>query len=241
MNQHEINQRNVKALCRPHTRLIDELLVENPGIVLDLGACDGGYVQHWLDGGATEVHAFEPTPWHFDVLKKAFKKNKRVFPHMIAVSDKAGRVEGALVFNAHTLALPGQTTLAEAAENPGRKFDFDLTTVDAFVMKQGIRAISLIKLDVDGYEPAALRGMQNVLAAFRPPIMIELSGLPKALGENCAAMIDFLYAQGYKICTMDGEVCDNPHAVMEYYPWHTSFDVAALPIENIPAKWPRVT
>lgn len=240
MTQHEINQRNVAALCRSHTNYVDGHLREVGGVTLDIGAFEGGYIEHWLGCGAAKVVAFEPVPWNFDVLQKRFKGDKRVLPVQIGISDKPGRIEGAMVYGAHTLLKAGgNSTMTEASENRGRKFDFDLTTIDSFVIKSGLKNISFIKLDVDGYEFHALRGMGSTLDVFRPVLMLELSGLPEKLGENSAAMVDWIYAHGYKVCTMDGEVCDSPHNVMPYYPYHSSFDVAVVPAEKIAPNSPK--
>jgi FkbM family methyltransferase len=240
MTPHEINERARAALCCPHTNLVELLIKEKPGIVFDIGALTGGYIQYWLDLGATKVHAFEPVPWNFAAMSATWGSNKNVKLHQVGISDRAESIKGALVYNAHTLARPGEVKLPEAAEHPGQKFDFELMPIDSFMLMNGIKSVSFIKLDVDGYEPKALRGMAATLAVHRPAFMIELSGLPEALGESSAGMIDFLYAAGYKICTMDSRVCENPHVVMDYYPHHTSFDVCAVPNERILAAWQRV-
>ena len=55
---------------------------------------------------------------------------------------------------------------------------------DDYVMEQDIREIQIIKMDIEGAELYALKGMQMVLRNLRPYLIIELS--PTAL-ENAPA------------------------------------------------------
>lgn len=230
----------IPFLCRRSTDLVERLLRERPGVVIDIGAHQGGYFGYWLEHGASRVIGFEPVPWHYEKAYSRWADDRRVDLHCLAVGEKAEEVRDALVYNCHTIAVKGQTPLEEAAENKGRHFNFSVVSLDAWLEQNGPPWVAMVKLDVDGYEPAALRGMRGLLLGDKPPIMLELSGLPKAFGEDCGGMIQGLYDHGYYICTMTGEVCETPAMVMQHYPWHTSFDVMAVPTGRIGANWPRI-
>lgn len=229
------------ALRRPHTDLADEWIKARPGcVVLDIGAFHGGYIAHWFALGASEVHAFEPVPHNFDQLTVNWGKEKRVILNRLAVSDSSGVKRGVRVLGAHTLGSPSNIKLGVALEDRG-PFDMDVTAIDTYLFcRPKVAKIGFCKLDVDGFEPAALRGMQQTLAKDRPAVMLELSGLPGHFGESCETMIRWIYERGYTICAMDGTVCGTPTAVMECYPWHSSFDVMMIPNENVQPGWPRI-
>lgn len=230
------------GLRREGNALVDRVLRERPGAVcIDIGANVGEYVGYCLERGASRVHAFEPVPWVFEALTSAWGQNPRVALNRCGISDAAGPHINCRILNAHTLAPIDGTALklAVALEDRG-PFNFSTVTLDQYVKDAGLGQVDFIKLDVDGYEPAALRGMADVLAVFRPVVMIELSFLPRALGESCEAMIDGIYRAGYKLCTMTGEVCEDPLVVLEGFPWRTSFDMAMIPNERIASDWPRV-
>ena len=234
---------NDRGLGRPLSHdLVERLFAERPGSVcVDIGANVGKYVGYCLERGASLVHAFEPVPWVFDALTTAWGHDSRVRLHKLAISDRAETRRGCRIHNAHTLAVPGELArpLALALEDKGA-FDFESTTLDRYFDSETSHVVDFIKLDVDGYEPRALAGMARTLAQCRPIVMIELSFLPKALGDNCEAMIDGIYRAGYKLCTMDGYVCEDQLIVLEAFPWRSSFDMVMVPVERVRAEWPRI-
>jgi FkbM family methyltransferase len=226
------------ALLRPGLSFLDETLRKlKPGfVVIDVGTNEGGFTNHWLQQGASTVHAFEPVPAVFARLHANFGTNRNVILNNLAVSDRKSVVRGVQILGAHTLADPRVAKMDIALEDTG-PFDMETTTLDSYAA--ALPRVDFIKLDVDGYEFHALRGMAGVLAKHRPPMMIELSFLPRKLGESCESMIDWIYAAGYKLCTMTGEVCEDPLFVLEGFPWRTSFDMIAVPNEQI-GNWPRI-
>ena len=231
-----------RALHRPGHALVERVLRERPGgVCIDVGSNLGGYVGFCLDRGASVVHAFEPVPWVFDQLVAVWGGEPRVMLSKLGVSDRAETHYGCRIHNAHTLAAPADLAmkLDHALEDRG-PFDFHTTTLDRYVEFESLERVDFIKIDVDGYEPAVLRGAAATLARFRPAVMIEISFLPRALGESCESMIDWIYRAGFKLCTMGGDVCEDPLFVLEGFPWRTSFDMVMIPNERIAADWPRV-
>ncbi len=240
-----IRSLSIPTLCRNIHTLCDLVLRERPGaICVDIGANVGGYVGYCLDRGAAQVHAFEPVPWNFEQLRATWGHEPRAFLRELAIGDTPATHRGARVWNTHTLAtadeLAHRLDIASDEAHDRGPFDFDTITLDGYVKAHEIARVDFIKLDVDGYEPAALRGMAHVLRTFRPAVMIELSYLPRALGESCDAMIEGIYRAGYWICTMAGEVIEDPISIMEAYPWRTSFDMVMMPRERVPGEWPRI-
>src|SRR5580658_6335971 len=176
---------NDRGLGRPLSHdLVERLFAERPkSVCVDIGANIGRYVKYCLDHGASLVHAFEPVPWVYDELAAAWGRDSRVRLNPCGISDRVAMMRGCRIHNAHTLVAPEAlaTPLALALEDKGA-FDFDTTTLDLYI--EHAQVVDFIKLDVDGYEPMALRGMARTLARCRPIVMVELSFLPKSLGEN---------------------------------------------------------
>lgn len=229
------------ALLRSDFTLVYRLLDERPGaVVIDVGTNIGGFVDAWLNHGASVVHAFEPVPANFEKLKAAHGNNPNVVLNQMGVSDQEWVYRGVQILNGHTLAVAKDTPLEIAEEDTG-PFDFKTVDMDWYVFQEpGLKRVDFIKIDVDGFEPSVLRGMRATLDKFRPPFMIELSGLPRALSENCEEMVQQIYNWNYRLCTMSGHVCEDPLLVMEAYPWRTSIDMVAVPKERIGRDWPRV-
>ena len=140
-------------------------LVDRSRLSLDVGA-NVGLFTYYLARYSPHVHAFEPNPLPFDVLKSVADSN--VTLHHMALTDHSGDVElvvprgrkgwtnnGASLEHEHK----GEFALVKV---PGRRID-DL----------GLTGIGFIKIDVEGHEHAVLKGALDVLRRDRPNLFIE--------------------------------------------------------------------
>lgn len=138
-------------------RLADSFLAEG-GEVLDIGANHGllSFGLAHKHGATTRFHLFEPNP----TLLESIHATKALYPSMharvnaAAVSDRSGVVR--------FLVNPGQTGSSHIDEKAGE--EIPCTTVDEYMAKQRIDRVALLKMDVEGYELAALRGASHSLA-----------------------------------------------------------------------------
>lgn len=140
--------------------------------VLDIGGHVGLWSMH-LSKYFKHVHAFEPTP----ILQHCFEKNVLTHPteardnvtlHKMALSDQEGVVT--ISFEAdnsgHTHVAPtDESKLIDGAfyvEAEMKRLDgLDLHDVDA------------IKIDVEGFEFAVMRGGEQLIRKHKPTICIE--------------------------------------------------------------------
>jgi FkbM family methyltransferase len=222
-----------------------------PRVVLDVGANFGHFAQRFLDHGAEQVVCIEPIPDIFAKLSARFAGQPRVMTMHLAVSDyehvaeARGMLTNQSVFNCYTLRPRGLDSGLLAAGKPSLEdspdyrykpaFDVELWTVDRVVAELG-RAQArtfrpdFIKIDVDGYEPRVMRGAALTIREVRPPIMLELSYLPRFFGECCECMIADALALGYQIEVIrDGTIYQDVASFMRVFPWNTSFDVMLWP------------
>lgn len=210
-------------------RLISTLNADRPRVVFDLGSNEGGYVATWLDAGATSVVCFEPVPYVREKLALRFADNPRVTVVPFAVSDKFVTIENMGIYNAWSLAEAGSRS-DMALDHVGREsFDVDFVPLDEFGSDP-----DFVKMDVDGYEFRALRGMRRILKERRPSVMFEFSHLPKfILGDDPVAMCDFIYDMDYKAVSMKGWVCQSAEEMMRNYPEGSSYDIMLIPSEKV--------
>lgn len=140
--------------------------IDRQGIALDVGANIGNHAL-FLANHFTEVFAFEPNPRVHALLtlNATLCANVRCFP--TALSDRAGSA---------TLAVPpgnlGMASLEPGTPGPG--VTVALQRLDDLSELAGHR-VALIKLDVEGHEPAVLRGARALLARDRPVVVFEQS------------------------------------------------------------------
>lgn len=182
------------------TELVERLL--EPGMtVVDAGAHVGYYtlLAARCVGPTGRVYAFEPEPENYAVLKKNLELNgyRNVWPLPKALSDTTGPA---------TLFVSGRGTgthslFPHSGNEPPVRLPVEATTLDDFLRARDLTQVDLIKLDIEGGEPAALRGMQETLA--RSPhvrLIVELSpGDLATSGCSPQAFIEQLRRFGLRI------------------------------------------
>jgi FkbM family methyltransferase len=163
-----------KTLTEPRERRFFRKHVEPGMVVFDVGANLGFYTLLLADrvGPSGRVHAFEPDPLSFEILKRRAAGRSNVEINQTAVGDHEGRIT--LFTNRSNRAdnrvhpsLGNET--AEAVEVP-------LTTLDTYCAARGINRIDAVKMDIQGAEVAALAGFRKTLARLQPRwMLIEFS------------------------------------------------------------------
>ncbi|MBN1120195.1 MAG: FkbM family methyltransferase [Anaerolineae bacterium] len=178
-------------------QLVDRLL--KPGmIMLDVGAHVGYYARRAarLVGEEGQVFAFEPHPRTFGVLSRNVSRYSNVTPIQVALSDEEGTAElydylmmsasGSLHYDESLLELQkAHLTDFDIAPRisegfPTQKYTVQTITVDHYLAEQGIQSVDLVKMDIEGAEIGALRGMKATIAGS-PQIKLIMEYNPKAL------------------------------------------------------------
>jgi len=142
------------------------------GLLVDVGAHTGLYTVAALAASDdTRVIAFEPVPANLDRLRQNLELNGwtgRCAIRPAAVSDTVGRARLHVPLDDH----PMSASLHSGGYRglPGRVIEVDTTTLDHELRGEAPRAM---KIDVEGFEDAVLRGATHVLSQTRPSILIE--------------------------------------------------------------------
>ena len=174
---------------------------------IDVGA-NFGLVSVYLSQLSDRVIAFEPEPTNLYRLKKILEANHcsniTVIPQ--AVSDKCGII---CLFIAdasshHSLGL------AHSNQNINRKMDVETTTLDKFCADNNISKISVLKIDVEGFELEVVEGARNLLSnKLIDYLIFEISiGVMDRLNRSPKAILDFLSYHKYGIYDSDGRLID---------------------------------
>ena len=200
---------------RDQQRLLDASDVR---VVMDVGANVGDTVQHYrtIFPGAS-IHAFEPFPEVYRQLVERFAADPSVRPHQAAVADASGTrrfyVNEAHVTNS---LLPIDRTSRDRAQagtpqGLDKSVDVAAITLDAFCAAEGLRAIDLLKMDIQGGEGMALEGAAGLLArqAVRV-IYLEVLFAPLYEGQTYFCDITrILNRHGYRISGLYNLVHDD--------------------------------
>lgn len=149
-----------------------------PGMVAyDVGA-NIGYVSLLLAkrvGETGKVFSFEPLPGNQERLQKNIGLNPNANVTVIpkAVADKAEET----TFLIHASGGMGKLQ-GSAGKNAGfeTKIKVETVSLDDFVYKEKHAAPNIVKIDIEGGEVLAFKGMLRLLKEAKPILLIELHG-----------------------------------------------------------------
>lgn len=172
-----ISDRRERALCR-------ELI--KPGmVVVDVGANIGVYTRFFsrLVGPSGKVISFEPSPENFRRLSENVSGLRNVEMHEAAVGDTSGSIS---LFYCDELNV--DHTTYDTGENRLRADVPSVTLDDLF--PSGSR-VDVLKIDVQGFEPAVIRGAQRLISE-NPQLKAIVEFWPYGLSRSKVAPGDFL-------------------------------------------------
>lgn len=165
-------------------------LISPGNIVLDVGANIGLYSAHLssLVGSAGNVHSFEPIPQLYACLKKTVEQNKldNISTYQMALGDIDGSVimEGQ-AFNSGDYRVAASDRGQDGISVPVRRGDHLLPA---------IKTVHVIKIDVQGYEIPALKGLSGIIESSRD-IRIVFEYWPEGMsraGYEAEKLVDLL-------------------------------------------------
>lgn len=181
------------------THLITRTL--RPGdTFIDIGANVGYYtvIAGALVGPTGTVHSFEPIQEIFAALQANVALNSlhNVQTNRTAVSDKEGDLE---LYRA-AAGNNGTGSIIQRPASPGPLIRCPAVTLDAYMRREGDQPIRLVKMDIEGAEIFALRGMAGLLASPHGPDLIceVVPHLIQATGHTPEELSRFVESFGYR-------------------------------------------
>jgi FkbM family methyltransferase len=156
--------------------------------ILDIGANIGFYtslLSEWV-GSTGHVYAFEPEPTNFKHLSAKMDDRKNVTLVPKAVSDRS---ENLLIYTSPNLNVDHRTY---KVANYELAIPVQAVSIDDYV--GGRFRVDFIKMDIQGYELSALRGMEKTIAA-NPALVIFSEFWPYGLrqaGASARLVYDFV-------------------------------------------------
>jgi FkbM family methyltransferase len=183
--------------------------------LIDGGAFTGDTVQSFLEtfgrNGFQKIISFEPDPTNFDKLKRYVSSlpsnvRSKIFPMASALGDATS------IINVENSGGPSSRVGHGDYQVPCRM-------IDEFI--EGKAVPSFIKLDIEGYEPQALRGARQTLSRGRPVV---------------AACVYHIQNHLWEIpLELDEAVVDYRYHLVPHLSDGWDLVVYALPIERVPA------
>lgn len=166
----------------PHLFKWLDPFIKDVKVVWDIGANIGDTTRHYLNTGKTVI-AVEPNPQAFECLCHNCPEATCI---NIAASDSVGLLPFTQLANAGASRI-----------TPNGEITVEAHRLDEFL--GNLPAPGFVKIDIEGWEMHALRGMSETLSAYRPIIFCEINaGALAANGESYESVRGFLEELGYR-------------------------------------------
>jgi FkbM family methyltransferase len=180
-----------------------------PGMtVLDIGANTGYMTLLLADlvGAHGHVHAFEPMPANYELLRKNVQSNglSQVHLHAFALSERKGEATlhidpgndgGNTIGDVRGEDWNGHAAITVATE-----------ALDDFLARPGIGEVGFIKIDVEGAESLVFAGAGKLLSRLDAPLIVcEVGDAAQQLvGTTELDLRKTMYGHGYQSYWLDG-------------------------------------
>ena len=177
---------------------VEPFFWRKPITYVDVGAHKGDVFRELVRSGLKvgAAHLIEPNPASFAALQQAVQELgiDRAVCHQLALGDRPGRLR---LRDADDMT---QVIDADGALPP-RTFEVEATTLDTLAETVALRRISLLKVDVEGYEAAVLEGARGLLADQAVDMVYIEAGMnPEGTQQTYFRVIeDVLNAHGYRL------------------------------------------
>ena len=204
--------------------------------VVDAGAYHGEFTAFYRSAFPTaQVFAFEPFPESASMFQARHGKDPQV--HLQAVA--LGEAPGVASFYVNQLAATSSllpTDRGSAVENASwyenvQKLEVPVTTLDVFAAERKLDRIDLLKMDVQGTEPAVLAGAAALLSRGAIEVVYtEVIFQPVYKGQGCP----------FEVCAILNRYDYSLFGIYNLYPTRTGQMLQADALFTSPALTRRV-
>jgi FkbM family methyltransferase len=179
--------------------------------IIDGGANDGtGAVRFRELFPNAEIHSFEPLPHLFGELKTCLNGDSRFFPYEVALGDRVSKATlevNSDPYSSSLIPMAAEGTAFAPKMRGISCIDVNVTTLDQWASGRKLPGPLLLKLDLEGYELAALRGAEEFLSQA-DYVLIEVSFVLLRAGQPTFSEIHgFLESRGFRMI----DVFPGPH------------------------------
>jgi len=165
---------------RVHEPLLTRLLsmeIKRDMVCIDIGANIGYYalLESKLVGEDGKVIVFEPSPANFKYLSENLNSQSQKFSHTEAHNVAIGSTDGYVNF-----LIQDWSNLCRVIDEPSNNnndnnvIKVPVRRLDSFLKENPLDRLDFIRMDVEGYEVNIYKGMKEIIAKFRPMLLMEV-------------------------------------------------------------------
>ena len=197
--------------------------VVRPGdVVFDLGASYGvmSVLMAKLVGSSGKVFSFEANEDVFPYQKQLSTVNGLqdiITFHHCLIGDVSGSEEDFYVIPSFQSVASTRNSEILKAHNDARKTKVQTLAIDDFCNNTGVIP-NAIKIDIEGAEYIALKGMENTLRKHRPKLIIETHSFEiDGIGGSVKELAYFLEDLGYSLFDLNNDCSTEAKDYTEKY------------------------
>jgi len=178
----------------------DNVFIKSGDRVLDIGANIGIFARFASDNGASKIYSFEPVQENFQLL--SLNRPEQCEAHRLAISD----IDNQCVKIAYKADAPGGSSILKYDD--GVLQNVMTMTIDTLINNGIIEGVDFMKMDIEGAEVHAFRGISdNNLSKMR---CIAMEMHINVIGDDGAKEIyDRLHGLGFTSFTIFNPGGDN--------------------------------
>lgn len=179
---------------------------KRPLVIFDVGGNVGDYTDLVFEiaGKAAcpiEVHVFEPAPYNIERLRSRFRDRLNTTIVPAAVGASAGEATLYAGTTGSTLAsLVPREVLGAGVRDV---ITVPVVRLDQYMDQAGIEHVDFLKLDVEGFELSAIRGLGSALERKSVDVIqFEYGGTTLDAGATLRQIFDVLTQSGYRVAKL---------------------------------------
>ena len=218
------------GFCEESKKILYKLVAADD-IVIDVGTNVGEITMNIASiiGKNGIVHSFEPFPINYNRFLTNLSLNsfQNIVPNKFGLSNEKGKFIP-LINDQKNLGMTSLATIEDA--NTENNTIIDVITLDEYITIQNIKKVSVIKIDVEGFELKVLQGARNTIQKDKPKLFVELDNNNLIKFNNSSKdLVKYLESLNYCISLAENGKIINSGDDFE----NCHFDIIGVPNKTI--------